>query len=80
VTTGQIYYGAIPFVIIQCIMVALVIFVPGMVMHYKSTGTQIDPKAVQQKLDQLQIPGLDQPGGGLPGLPGFDVTQPPKIQ
>ena len=29
VTTGQIYYGAIPFVIIQCIMVALVIFFPA---------------------------------------------------
>ncbi|MFL5209621.1 MAG: TRAP transporter large permease subunit [Microvirga sp.] len=80
VTTGQIYYGAIPFVIIQCIMVALVIFFPALVMHYKSSAVQIDPKAVQQKLDQLQIPGLDAPGGGLPGLPGFDVNQPPKIQ
>jgi hypothetical protein len=58
-------------------MVALVIFVPAMVMHYKTGATQIDPKAVQQKLEQLQIPGLDQPGGGLPG---FDITQPPKIQ
>jgi hypothetical protein len=47
-------------------------------MHYKSTGTQIDPKAVEQKLQQLQLPGLDSPGG-LPGLPSFDLT-PPKIQ
>src|SRR5687768_5084957 len=68
VTTGQIYYGAIPFVVIQCVMVALVILFPGMVMHYKSTGTQIDPKAVEQKLQQLQLPGLDSPGG-LPGIP-----------
>jgi tripartite ATP-independent transporter DctM subunit len=82
VTTGQIYYGAIPFVVIQCVMVALVILFPGMVMHYKSTGTQIDPKAVEQKLQQLQLPGLDSPGGlpGIPGLPSFDPTQPPKIQ
>jgi tripartite ATP-independent transporter DctM subunit len=83
VTTGQIYYGAIPFVVIQCIMVAVVILFPGMVMHYKSTGTQIDPKAVEQKLQQLQLPGLDAPGGGLPGIPGlpsFDPMQPPKIQ
>src|SRR5690606_26401103 len=35
VTTGQIYWGAIPFVFIQCIMVALVILFPQMVMHYK---------------------------------------------
>jgi hypothetical protein len=73
VTTGQIYWGAVPFVVIQCIMVALVILFPQMVMHYKSSATTIDPTAVQQKLDNLLIPGLDAPGGGgLPGLPGFD--------
>ena len=31
VTTGQIYWGAVPFVIIQCIMVALIIAFPGIV-------------------------------------------------
>jgi len=75
VTTGQIYWGAAPFVVIQCIMVALVILFPQMVMHYKSTGTKIDPAAVQQKLDNL-IPGLDGPGG----LPPLDMGQPPKIE
>jgi hypothetical protein len=83
VTTGQIYYGAIPFVVIQCIMVALVIIFPGMVMHYKSSGTQVDPAAVQRQLDNLSIPGLDAPGGGggdgIPGLPSLDLG-PPKIQ
>jgi TRAP-type mannitol/chloroaromatic compound transport system permease large subunit len=29
VTTGQIYWGAVPFVVIQCIMVALVIAFPA---------------------------------------------------
>jgi tripartite ATP-independent transporter DctM subunit len=83
VTTGQIYWGAVPFVVIQCIMVALVILFPKMVMHYKGTGQQIDPAAVQQKLDNLTIPGLDAPGGGgggLPGLPQIDLNEPPKIQ
>jgi tripartite ATP-independent transporter DctM subunit len=83
VTTGQIYWGAVPFVVIQCIMVALVVLFPQMVMHYKSAGTQIDPAAVQQKLDSLTIPGFDNPGGGgggLPGLPGLDLNEPPKIQ
>jgi tripartite ATP-independent transporter DctM subunit len=80
ITTGQIYYGAIPFVIIQCIMVALVITFPAMVMHYKSSGTQMDPAAVQKKLEQL-LPGFDAPGSGdLPGLPNFDTSQPPKIE
>jgi tripartite ATP-independent transporter DctM subunit len=77
VTTGQIYWGAVPFVVIQCIMVALVILFPQMVLHYKSTGTKIDPAAVQQKLDSLTIPGLDTPGGGPPA---FDFGQPPKIE
>ena len=87
VTTGQIYYGAIPFVVIQCIMVALVILFPQMVTHYKNSGTTIDAGAVEKKLQDLQLPGLGAPGGGLPGLdapggglPGLDLSQPPKIQ
>jgi len=79
VTTGQIYWGAVPFVIIQCIMVGIVIVFPQMVMHYKSSGVVIDPASVQQKLDNLLIPGLDAPGGGG-GLPGFDLPPPPTIQ
>ena len=44
VTTGQIYWGAVPFVFIQCIMVGLVIFFPGMVMHYKSQNPDRRPE------------------------------------
>src|SRR5471030_3127955 len=46
VTTGQIYWWAIPFVIIQVIMVLLVISFPAMVMHYKGLGTGVDPNKV----------------------------------
>ena len=74
VTTGQIYYGAIPFLIIQLIMVAAIILFPGMVMHYKKSAAQVDPAAVQKRLDDLPLPGLDGPGG----LPGFDG--PPRIE
>jgi tripartite ATP-independent transporter DctM subunit len=79
VTTGQIYWGAIPFVVIQLIMVAIVVLFPGIVTHYKSAGPVVDPAAVQQKLDDLLVPGLGAPGdpGGLPAL-NFDA--PPKIQ
>jgi TRAP-type mannitol/chloroaromatic compound transport system permease large subunit len=59
VTTGQIYWGAVPFVIIQCIMVGLVIAFPQMVMHYKGTGTGVDPSKVDFKLPQLDLPPLD---------------------
>ena len=50
VTTGQIYWGAVPFVVIQCIMVGLVIAFPQMVMHYKGTGTGVDPAKVRFRI------------------------------
>jgi TRAP-type mannitol/chloroaromatic compound transport system permease large subunit len=56
VTTGQIYWGAIPFVIIQCIMVGLVIAFPAMVMHYKGLGTGVDPNKVNIQIDLPDAP------------------------
>jgi tripartite ATP-independent transporter DctM subunit len=55
VTTGQIYWGAVPFVIIQCIMVGLVIAFPAMVMHYKGTST-VDPSKIQIDIPQVDMP------------------------
>jgi TRAP-type mannitol/chloroaromatic compound transport system permease large subunit len=78
VTTGQIYWGAVPFVCIQVVMVALVIAFPQMVMHYK--GAVVDPGDVQITLPPSGAGGLDQPGGlGLPsfGTPPADGTTPP---
>jgi tripartite ATP-independent transporter DctM subunit len=56
VTTAQIYWGAIPFVVIQCIMVGLVIAFPAMVMHYKSSGTQVDPSKVNIQIELPEPP------------------------
>jgi TRAP-type mannitol/chloroaromatic compound transport system permease large subunit len=64
VTTGQIYWGAVPFVGIQLLMVALVIAFPQMVMHYK--GKVVDPSEIEIILPP--IGGGDQPGLGLPPL------------
>ncbi len=58
ITTGQIYWGAIPFVLIQCIMVALVIAFPALVMHYKGLGTGVDPSKVNIQID---LPTFDAP-------------------
>jgi len=58
VTTGQIYWGAVPFVCIQLVMVALIILFPGMVTHYKSSSVQLDQNQIQQQLENLS-PGLD---------------------
>jgi TRAP-type mannitol/chloroaromatic compound transport system permease large subunit len=48
VTTGQIYWGAVPFVLIQILMVALVIYFPGLVSGGLEKGPKID-------LDKIQL-------------------------
>jgi TRAP-type mannitol/chloroaromatic compound transport system permease large subunit len=71
ITTGEIYWGAVPFVIIQCIMIALVIAFPAMVMHYKSVAPKIDPAKVEEQFKNL--PGFD-----LPAPAEFD--KPPQFK
>ncbi len=66
VTTGQIYWGAVPFVGIQLVMVLLVIFFPAMVMHYKGLQSTIDPNKVKIELPQIDLP------------PELDFNAPPK--
>ena len=56
VTTGQIYWGAVPFVVIQVIMVLLVIMFPAMVMHHKGALSTIDPNKVRIELPQVDLP------------------------
>src|SRR5690606_8992726 len=64
VTTGQIYWGAVPFVCIQVIMVALTIAFPQMVTHYK--GVVVDPADIE-----IVLPPLG--GGAQPGMPEFGL-------
>jgi TRAP-type mannitol/chloroaromatic compound transport system permease large subunit len=45
-TTGQIYWGVIPFVIIQVIMVGIVIAFPQMVTGVLDKGTGINPNTI----------------------------------
>jgi len=45
-TTGQIYWGVIPFVIIQVIMVGIVIAFPSMVTGVLDKGTGINPNTI----------------------------------
>jgi len=59
VTTGQIYWGSVPFVIIQLIMVALVVLFPSMVMHYKGSLSTVDPSKVDIQIQQPDLPPLD---------------------
>jgi hypothetical protein len=58
----------VPFVVIQCLAVALVIAFPAMVMHYKGTGPLLDPSKIQIDIPQPDLP------------PPLDFGEPPKIQ
>jgi tripartite ATP-independent transporter DctM subunit len=61
-TTGQIYWGAIPFVCIQLIMVGLVIAFPSLVLAGLDSGPKIDPSKVQiqiQEPSEEEIPTID---------------------
>ncbi|MEO8008424.1 MAG: C4-dicarboxylate ABC transporter, partial [Betaproteobacteria bacterium] len=46
VTTGQIYWGAVPFVVIQVIMVGLLIAFPGLVSSGLKKST-VDPSKIE---------------------------------
>jgi len=48
--------GAVPYVVIQVIMIGLVILIPAMVMIYKSSGVQLNQKQIDQQFQQLAPP------------------------
>ena len=60
ITTAQIYWGALPFVVIQVIMIALTISFPGMVTRYKTDQVHVEPGTIQ-----LNAPNF---GGGAPNF------------
>jgi tripartite ATP-independent transporter DctM subunit len=68
VTTGQIYLGSIPYVIIQLIMVGIVIAFPFLVTHYKSDAIVVDPSTIR-----IDVP---MPGAGGGGNPFGDAGNP----
>ncbi len=88
VTTGQIYRGSVPFILIQLAMVGIVLSFPGLVTHYKGSGPKVDPGSVN-----LEMKGgfgfnpygnEDDPPGAIPfgappaGRPGSPPGKPPN--
>ncbi len=65
VTTGQIYWGAVPFVLIQIVMVGLVIAFPGLVSRDVQSGVPLDTTNIQieaapDDLRRDEPPSLDE--------------------
>jgi TRAP-type mannitol/chloroaromatic compound transport system permease large subunit len=68
VTTGQIYWGAVPFVCIQLIMVAIVIAFPGLVTSALGDLKPVDIDKIQIEIPQSESQGIDPSRGfGAPG-------------
>ncbi len=90
VTTWQIYWGAVPFVIIQLIMVGLVIMFPEMVMVYKDDPNKAKVEKVEvvtppagvtlseSDLQKGEDQGNDDLMKSLGGAPVSDKTSDPK--
>ncbi|HVP09487.1 MAG TPA: TRAP transporter large permease subunit [Burkholderiales bacterium] len=67
VTTGQIYWGAVPFVLIQLIMVGLIIAFPGLV-----SGGLAKKAAVNTDQIRIEIPADEGGSAPLEGSPAAD--------
>jgi len=70
VRTIDIYWGSVPFICIQLIMVIIVLAFPGLVTHYKAGASNIDPSTVNINIQS------DYGSGGMYGsdnaMPSFD--------
>jgi TRAP-type mannitol/chloroaromatic compound transport system permease large subunit len=93
ITTGQIYWGAAPFVLIQCVMVALLIAFPGLVRRDKAPTLDDRPQRIEAPQSSVPdnagqivlspyppaIPGAPPPDRSGPGAPVLDFSVPPPI-
>jgi hypothetical protein len=68
VTTGQIYWGAVPFVLIQILMVALIIAFPNLVSGGLATKEKIDIQNIR-----IEVPAEEASPSGSSG--GADTEQ-----
>jgi tripartite ATP-independent transporter DctM subunit len=67
IKTSDIYWGAIPWVFLQVILVVIVIFWPGSVTYWLDKPTNIDPSKVN-----IDVP--------VPDLPPPDFGPPPTVK
>jgi len=78
VKSSAIYWGAIPWVVLQLIMVAIVIFWPGLVTALLDKEPTVDPNAIEIQIESPDY-GQNAPGAGdagqEQGAPGADAAK-----
>ncbi len=62
VTTGEIYWGSVPFIVLQIIMVVAVLLYPGLVTHYKAGRPEVDIDKVEIDTSSFSNFGSTNPG------------------
>jgi TRAP-type mannitol/chloroaromatic compound transport system permease large subunit len=75
VTTGQIYWGAVPFVIIQVVMVGLIIAFPTLVSSGLGKAPTVDVDKAFQQMQNAPRQNLE--GGSAPAPSASGVAAPP---
>ena len=73
VLSSDIYLGAIPWVLMQVILVAIVIFVPQTVTMFLATEEKVDTEKIQ-----IEVPADDLQQQGTPGGGENPFADPPK--
>ncbi|GGD16825.1 C4-dicarboxylate ABC transporter [Aureimonas glaciei] len=80
VKSSDIYWGAIPWVCLQLVLVVIVIAFPGTVTHFLKKEAVVDPSTIQLN---VPMPGLGQnPYGAAPSqgaAPSFGATPAPSF-
>ena len=71
VKSSDIYWGAIPWLVLQLILVGILIAFPGLVTAFLDAPVVVDPDF------QIIVPGTDD--GALSGPPPMDFSAPPRI-
>jgi tripartite ATP-independent transporter DctM subunit len=59
IKTSDIYIGAIPWIVLQLVVVLMVAFWPEAVTYWIGDEQMLDQESIQQKLDQIPIPSYD---------------------
>ena len=71
VKSSDIYWGAIPWLVLQLILVAILIFFPQSVTAFLDAPVAVDPN--------IEITVPDTGGGDLTAPPVIDLNTPPQV-
>jgi tripartite ATP-independent transporter DctM subunit len=78
VKSADIYWGSVPWIGLQLVLVAILIVWPESVTYWIGEHETLDPAAVERALDAIPMPDLDLGTGGVPGLDApADLFAPP---